>query len=88
LIRPEPIEISAGHADGLRKLNAMRIGNAGFVEQMRVAGERRNAELVQEGAKLWSELATTYNLDVEHVAYDLASDGSNKLVILQAQFAG
>lgn len=84
--RPDPIEISSEDAEKLRKLNAIRVGNAAFVEQMRQSGERRNAELVQQGAQLWTELATKYGLDVQNTGYDLAPDGSNKLVILQASF--
>jgi hypothetical protein len=84
--RPDPIAISAEHAEALRKLNALRVGNAAFVEQMRQAGERRNAELVSQGQQLWQELATAYGLDVQHVGYDLAQDGSNALIVVQAAF--
>lgn len=84
--QPDPIALEASEADALRKLNELRVGNAGFVEQVRAAGERRNAELVKQGAELWTQLSSKYGLDVTHVGYDLAPDGSNNLVVIQASF--
>lgn len=64
------IKLTSDEAAKMAKLNAKREANQAFVQQVVTAGERRNEELLTEGRELWAELAKTYSLDLERVAYD------------------
>lgn len=75
-------ELTAEEASQFVKLNAAREGVAGFVQQVVTAGERRNAELVEQGRALWEAVAKKYDLDLQHVAYEY-QDG--KLVPVQVR---
>lgn len=73
-------------ATKLRELNNHRIGMQGFIQSMIAAGEQRTATLVAEGQKVWQDLAAKYNLDVDHLSYELDQSGKNELKITGARF--
>jgi hypothetical protein len=79
------VSISENDATLLRKLNDLRTSNASFVESVRVAGERRNMELLAQGRELWTRIAKEYSLDLEHEQYDISPDG-NELVLLAVRY--
>lgn len=83
--KPEDIKLDPTDAEALRKLNDQQASNAAFAEQVRVAGERRNMELVQQGRTIWTGLAKKYDLDVQNVQYALNTEGT-ALVVMGAQF--
>lgn len=81
------IPITPEDAAVIRKLDEQRTANAAFVEQMRAAGERRNADLIAQGRDIWLALGTKYDLDLAHVQYDLTPKG-DALRVMAAQFNG
>lgn len=82
---PDPIAITPEDAARLRKLDEGRAANMAFVEQVRVAGERRNAALIEEGRQVWTEIAKKYELDLNHISYNLNEQG-DQLIAKAAQF--
>lgn len=80
------VTLDAADADKLRKFDEQRAGAAAFVQQIMVAGERRNAELLHHGREMWQELGKKYTLDLQHESYELAQDGSNAIVQTGATF--
>lgn len=76
-------KLDPADAAALHNFNAKRQGLAAFIEQVTTAGEKRNAALIEEGRSLWSEIGKKYNLDLEHVSYDVRGD---ELVPLMQRF--
>lgn len=80
------VALDAVDADKLRKFDEDRAGAAAFVQQIMVAGERRNAQLLHTGRELWQEIGKKYGIDLQHESFELATDGSNAIVQTGATF--
>lgn len=85
--KPANIVIDPSDADAIRKLDTLRAANASFVQSMRQAGERRHQELMEQGREVWTRIGLKYGLDLNHVQYDLTTEG-DALRVVAANYAG
>lgn len=79
----EPITIEPSDIALINAFNAKREGVASFVQNIMMAGEKRNADLIEEGRAMWTALAAKYGLDVQRVSYELRGD---KITPVAARF--
>lgn len=81
----QKVSLSPEDAAALRALNDKMQGVQAWVSAVSQQGERRIAELTQEGRELWMRLGKTYEIDITKQNYDLDTDGES-LVLKSARF--
>lgn len=76
-ILPQPIVLDEGDAKRLRNLNDKMQAINTFIKSVSEQGERRIAEVTEEGRSIWLDLGKKHNLDLQRVHYTLGADGTS-----------
>ena len=71
----KPIALSDADQARMRDLNDKTTGIRRMIDTFVSSGERRFAELQQEGREMFEDFAKTYDLDTKHVTYVPSPDG-------------
>lgn len=76
MLNLKPVALDQGDQAKVRALNDATAGVQRMIQMFMESGERRMAQLQEQGRETFAELGKKYGLDLEHVAYVPSNDGT------------